>query len=240
MIPWLDSNAPPRFPDTACATDEPNGLLAAGGRLSIDWLLVAYRQGIFPWFSKNDPILWWSPAPRTVMLPESFHTSRSLAKLHRQQRYHITSNQQFEAVIRSCALPRKHQPETWIVDDMIDAYVKMHKAGYAQSIECWDRRGELVGGVYGITIDRVFFGESMFSSSANTSKLCLKYIMECGQYDLLDCQMRTAHLMSLGAIEISRGQFETLLDRLISSKQAQSSCFQSPPDVCRDNRENPG
>ena len=215
MIPWLDANAPPYFPDTATATSEPNGLLAAGGRLDVDWLLVAYRQGIFPWFSRNDPILWWSPAPRTVLLPEHFHTSRSLAKLYRRKRYHITMNQQFEAVIRHCALPRQHQPDTWIVEDMIDAYISMHEAGYAQSIECRDNEGKLVGGVYGISIDRIFFGESMFSVQPNTSKLCLKYIMECGDYDLLDCQMSTSHLISLGAIEISRERFEGLLDQLI-------------------------
>ena len=216
MIPWLDPKQLPYFPDTVTSLEQPNGLLAAGGRLNIDWLLVAYRQGIFPWFSNNDPILWWSPAPRTVLLPENFHTSRSLTRLYKQERYHVTENLQFEEIIRNCALPRKHQPDTWIVEDMIEAYIAMHKAGYAQSIECRDSSGKLLGGVYGITIDRVFFGESMFSFSANTSKLCLKYIMECGMYDMLDCQMATSHLMSLGAIEISRRQFEELLNHLIS------------------------
>ncbi|MCP4429532.1 MAG: leucyl/phenylalanyl-tRNA--protein transferase [Gammaproteobacteria bacterium] len=216
MIPWLDPKHPPLFPHTDTAMDEPNGLLAAGGKLSIDWLLVAYRQGIFPWFGNNDPVLWWSPAPRTVLFPHNFHSSRSLTRLYKQNRYHITQNQQFEKVIRNCAKPRKYQPDTWIVEEMIDAYIEMHKAGYAQSIECWDSGGSLQGGVYGIVIDRVFFGESMFSFSSNTSKLCLKYIMECGIYDMLDCQMATSHLMSLGAIDISRHDFEDLLNKLIS------------------------
>lgn len=217
MIPWLDPDKPPYFPDTDNAMYEPDGLLAAGGKLSTDWLLVAYRQGIFPWFSKNDPILWWTPAPRTVLMPESFHTSRSLGRLYKQGRFHITLNQQFEEVIKNCALPRKTQLDTWIVEEMIEAYIDLHKAGFAQSVECRDSDGRLQGGVYGVTIDRVFFGESMFSFCSNTSKLCLKYIMECGEFDMLDCQMATSHLISLGAVEISRQQFEGLLDTMISA-----------------------
>jgi leucyl/phenylalanyl-tRNA--protein transferase len=217
MISWLNPDQPPYFPETESAMDEPNGLLAAGGKLSTDWLVVAYRQGIFPWFSKDDPILWWSPSPRTVLMPENFHTSRSLARLYKQNRFHITLNQDFEEVIRNCALPRKSQPDTWIVEEMIKAYIDMHKAGFAQSIECRDVNGKMLGGVYGVTIDRVFFGESMFSFSSNTSKLCLKYIMECGKFDMLDCQMTTAHLISLGAVEIDRHQFENLLNEMIGS-----------------------
>jgi len=213
MIPWLNPNQAPLFPNTYQALDEPNGLLAAGGRLSVEWLLVAYRQGIFPWFSENEPILWWSPAPRTVLLPECFHSSRSLTRLARQQRYHITRNQSFSEVIEQCAQPRKTQAETWIVVEMIDAYSDMFKAGFAQSIECRDDEGKLVGGVYGVVLGRVFFGESMFSREPNTSKLCLKYILECGDFELLDCQMTTEHLMSLGAIEIGRGEFENYLNQ---------------------------
>jgi len=215
MIPWLDPNQAPHFPDTFQALQEPNGLLAAGGRLSVEWLLVAYRQGIFPWFSENEPILWWSPAPRTVFVPEKFHCSRSLSRLSRKKRYHITCNQSFAEVIEQCAQPRKTQPETWIIAEMIDAYIDMFKAGFAQSIECRDDENNLVGGVYGVVLGRVFFGESMFSRVSNASKLCLKYILECGEFDLLDCQMPTAHLMSLGAIEIGREAFENHLNRLI-------------------------
>jgi len=215
MIPWLDPGNPPYFPNTATALDEPRGLLAAGGKLSIDWLLVAYRQGIFPWFSNNEPILWWSPAPRTVLLPENFHISKSLKKLCRQNRYRITQNKAFESVIKQCAAPRNNQPGTWIVEDMVDAYIEMHKAGFAHSIECWNAEGELMGGLYGISLGKVFFGESMFSLEANTSKLCLKYLLESGNYGLIDCQLPTDHLTLLGATEIDREEFEQLLNQLV-------------------------
>lgn len=217
MIPWIDQKEAPYFPDTNQALTEPNGLLAAGGKLSVDWLLVAYRQGIFPWFSENEPILWWSPAPRTVLLPDRFHTSRSLQRLFRQKRYHITRNSDFEKVIRNCALPRRTQAETWINEEMIEAYLDMHKAGFAHSIECRDAENKLVGGVYGISLGGIFFGESMFSLATNTSKLCLKYLAECGDYELIDCQMATEHLMSLGAVEIDRVDFEACLDRFAES-----------------------
>ena len=213
MIPWLNPTSAPYFPDTSQALLQPNGLLAAGGKLSVDWLLVAYRQGIFPWFSKNEPILWWSPAPRTVLLPDRFHTSRSLKRLAGQNRYHFTRNEDFETVIRNCALPRKTQAETWIIDEMIDAYLDMHKAGFAHSIECRDADDKLVGGVYGIILGRIFFGESMFSQADNASKLCLKYLCECGDFELIDCQMTTDHLTSLGAIEIERQDYEAYLNQ---------------------------
>ncbi len=213
MIPWLDPNQAPLFPDTYQASDEPNGLLAAGGRLSVDWLLVAYRQGIFPWFSDNEPILWWSPAPRTVLLPGRFHSSRSLKRLARQKRYCITRNQSFSEVIEQCAQPRKTQAETWIVSEMIEAYKDMFKASFAQSFECRDDDNKLVGGVYGVVLGRIFFGESMFSRESNASKLCLKHILECGEFELLDCQMATNHLMSLGAVEMEREEFEDYLDQ---------------------------
>ena len=211
MIPWLDPEQPPCFPDTRQALDNPDGLLAAGGKLSSDWLLSAYQQGIFPWFGTNSPILWWSPALRTVLLPDKFHTSRSLARLARQNRYHITCNQDFQQVIQHCAMPRRQQQETWITADMIKAYTAMHEIGIGQSFECRDQQERLVGGIYGLVIGRIFFGESMFSLHPNTSKLCLKHIMECGSFDLLDCQLATRHLMSLGAIEISRETFEQWL-----------------------------
>ena len=212
MIPWLNPSKLPNFPDTATALDEPRGLLAAGGKLSVNWLLVAYRQGIFPWFSENEPILWWSPAPRNVILPKNFHSSKSLTKLWRQNRYRLTQNQAFESVIRQCAAPRENQPGTWIVEDMIDAYIAMHEAGLAHSIECWDDTDNLLGGLYGISVGKVFFGESMFSLEPNTSKLCLKYLLESGNYELIDCQLPTEHLATMGATEIDRKEFERLLN----------------------------
>jgi leucyl/phenylalanyl-tRNA--protein transferase len=215
MIPWLDPGQPPYFPDTASALEEPNGLLAAGGKLGTDWLLVAYRQGIFPWFSNKEPILWWTPAPRTVIFPENFHSSKSLNKLWRQNRYRITQNKAFPTVIRECAAPRDNQSGTWIVKDMVNAYIAMHEAGFARSIECWDEGDRLVGGLYGIFLGKVFFGESMFSLEESTSKLCLKYLVESGDYELIDCQLPTEHLALLGAVEIGRSEFERLLDRLV-------------------------
>jgi len=214
MIPWLDPDSPPRFPDTATALDEPRGLLAAGGKLTVEWLLVAYHQGIFPWFSDNEPILWWSPVPRTVIYPQNFHSSRSLSKLWRQNRYRITRNRAFEPVIQQCAAPRVNQPGTWIVDDMVNAYIGMYEAGFAHSIECWDASDKLVGGLYGISLGKVFFGESMFSLEPSTSKLCLKYLFESGNYELIDCQLPTEHLSLLGATEIDRQEFERLLVEL--------------------------
>ena len=213
MIPWLDPQESPHFPNTNSALEEPRGLLAAGGRLDIEWLLVAYRQGIFPWFSDNEPILWWSPEPRTVLYPRHFHLSRSLHKLARQQRYRITQDKDFNTVIQACAGERDDQSGTWINAQMIDAYKAMFDAGLAHSLECWNLQGKLVGGIYGIALGRVFFGESMFSVEANTSKLCLKQLVESGDYSIIDCQMPTAHLESLGAIEINRIEFEAALNR---------------------------
>jgi leucyl/phenylalanyl-tRNA--protein transferase len=212
MIPWLDPDAAPYFPDTASVLAEPAGLLAAGGSLDVDWLLVAYRQGIFPWFNENEPILWWSPAPRTVLYPDRFHQSKSLQKLARQQRYQVTEGQDFRSVIEACACEREDQQGTWINTQMVEAYVEMHQAGFAHSIEC-RRDGELVGGLYGIALGKVFFGESMFSREPNTSKLCLKHLVDSGRYEMIDCQLPTEHLRSLGAIGISREEFEIALDR---------------------------
>ena len=213
MIPWLEPQSSPYFPPTSTALDEPRGLLAAGGSLDVEWLLVAYRQGIFPWFSENEPILWWSPAPRTVLYPQHFHISRSLRKLARQQRYRVTVNENFEAVIHACAGERDDHPETWINSQMISAYSTMHRAGFAHSLECWNREDELVGGIYGIVLGRIFFGESMFSVEANTSKLCLKQLAESGDYSMIDCQLPTGHLNTLGAIDINRDEFEAALNR---------------------------
>ena len=212
MISWLEPTENPHFPDTTSALAEPAGLLAAGGLLSVEWLLAAYRQGIFPWFSEHEPILWWSPAPRTVLFPGNFYQSRSLQKLDRQQRFQLSRDQDFGAVIQACAEDRQGQTGTWINAQMIDAYSEMHRAGFAHSIEC-RHQGELVGGLYGISLGKVFFGESMFSKMSNTSKLCLKYLVDSGDYEMIDCQLPTGHLQSLGAIDISRLEFESALDR---------------------------
>ncbi len=212
MIPWLEPGESPHFPETASALEEPAGILAAGGLLSVEWLLSAYRQGIFPWFGENDPILWWSPAPRAVLYPRHFHQSRSLQKLARQQRFQISRNEDFAGVIAACAENRQGRAGTWINPQMIDAYIEMHRAGFAHSIEC-RYQGELVGGLYGISLGKVFFGESMFSEMSNTSKLCLKYLIDSNHYEMIDCQLATEHLQSLGAVDISREAFESALNR---------------------------
>ena len=188
-------------------------MLAAGGRLSVDWLLLAYSRGIFPWFNNGEPILWWSPAPRTLLYPCEFHTSRSLRKLERQGRYSLTEDRDFGAVIRACAdEERPGQDGTWINAQMVDAYIDMHRAGFAHSVECYDA-DELVGGLYGIALGKVFFGESMFSRAPNASKLCLQHLAGCGRFELIDCQLPTSHLHSLGAREIERTEFEAELAR---------------------------
>lgn len=212
MIPWLEPTLSPHFPETSAALDEPAGLLAAGGQLGVDWLLLAYRNGIFPWFNEGEPILWWSPAPRMVLYPDDFHSSRSLRKLIRQARYRITEDRQFDAVVAACAADRAGQRGTWINSQMIAAYGRMHRAGHAHSIECRDGE-KLVGGLYGIAIGKVFFGESMFSLRDNASKLCLRHLAGCGRYELIDCQLPTPHLFSLGAVEISRDEFQAALLR---------------------------
>jgi len=214
MINWLEPGAVPHFPDTESALAEPPGLLAAGGKLNVEWLLLAYRQGIFPWFNEGEPILWWSPAPRTVLYPQKFHTSKSLRKLLRQQPYQVSEDRDFRTVIEACAGEREGQRGTWINSQMVEAYVEMHRAGFAHSIECRDG-DELVGGLYGIALGKVFFGESMFSRVPNASKLCLKWLVDCGRYEIIDCQLPTLHLHTLGAIEVSREQFEAALNRWI-------------------------
>ena len=216
MIPWLNNNAP--FPPVNRALREPNGLLAAGGDLSALRLLEAYRHGIFPWFNPGEPILWWSPDPRMVLIPGEFKPSRSLAKVLRNAAYEVRCDTAFEQVMRGCAAPRGGHHGTWIHEDMIAAYCALYEIGYAHSVEVWmDDR--LVGGLYGVSIGRMFDGESMFSHASNASKIALAYLarqLERWQFKMIDCQMNTAHLASLGAREISRSEFIARLQELIN------------------------
>ena len=205
------------FPDVGLALTEPDGLLAVGGDLSIERLTSAYQQGIFPWYSEGQPILWWSPDPRMVLEPKDIKISRSLAKTIRKNEVRITFDQNFTDVITACSESRlekgKQQEETWILDEMIEAYVKLHEAGYAHSVECW-KDGKLVGGLYGVAIGKVFFGESMFSRISDASKIAfvsLAQHLEQWGFKLIDCQVYTSHLESLGASMITRKQFLTLL-----------------------------
>ncbi len=169
-LPWLTDELV--FPDPETALTEPNGLLAAGGDLSIERLLLAYRRGIFPWYSHGEPILWWSPDPRTVIFPGQLHISKSLQKTLRQQKFVITFDQAFADVIEACRQPRPTQPTTWITTEMKQAYIELHKAGHAHSVECW-QGDNLVGGIYGVGLGKCFFGESMFSTVTNASKVAI-------------------------------------------------------------------
>ncbi|MEI7842108.1 MAG: leucyl/phenylalanyl-tRNA--protein transferase [Gallionellaceae bacterium] len=205
------------FPSLRDALTEPNGLLAAGGDLSSARLLDAYRQGIFPWFNEGDPVLWWSPDPRMVLFPSEFKLSDSLRKTIRKGQFEIRFDTSFEQVMRACAAPREDQAGTWIIEDMIQAYCELHRQGYAHSVEVW-MEGELVGGLYGMAIGKMFYGESMFSRKSNASKIALAHLakqLECWNFGMIDCQMNTPHLASLGAREIPRDEFITRLQDLI-------------------------
>jgi leucyl/phenylalanyl-tRNA--protein transferase len=215
MIPWLARGAP--FPPVQSALRDPNGLLAAGGELSPERLLEAYRRGIFPWFSEGDPILWWSPDPRMVLFPGELRISRSLAKTLRNRRYEVRFDSAFDEVIAGCAAPRSREAGTWITDEMIAAYRGLHALGWAHSAETWID-GALAGGLYGVAVGQVFFGESMFSRSTDASKIALVALvahLKSADFRLIDCQMRTRHLESLGAREIPRRRFSRLLEELI-------------------------
>ena len=216
MIPWLAAHDP--FPSLALALTEPNGLLAAGGDLSSQRLLEAYRGGIFPWFNPGDPILWWSPDPRMVLLPSEFKLSRSLRKTLKKRAYEIRVDTVFQAVMQSCAAPRQGQAGTWISPEIITAYTQLHKLGIAHSIETW-LDGKLVGGLYGLAIGRMFYGESMFSLATDASKIALAHLvqqLERWDFGMIDCQMNTAHLASLGAREIPRAEFIQRLGKLVN------------------------
>ncbi len=196
---------------------EPNGLLAAGGDLSPERLIQAYRHGCFPWFEEGQPILWWSPDPRTVLLPAEVHVSRSLRKVLRQGRFRVTFDRDFAAVIAECAGPRNYTDGTWITDDMQRAYLALHEQGHAHSVEVWDGDA-LVGGLYGLAMGRLFFGESMFSRADNASKVgfvtLVEHLQQAG-FVLIDCQMPTDHLHSLGARSIPREVFAGYLSQYL-------------------------
>lgn len=191
------------------------GILAVGGDLSTERLLLAYRNGIFPWFNADEPILWWSPSERMVVVPQLYKVSKSTRNLLNQKKFDITFNQSFEEVIRNCQqIERKDQDGTWITDDIIESYTNLHEMGFAQSVEVW-QNGELVGGLYGVDLGHVFCGESMFSKVSNASKIAfvtlVQYLKE-HNYKLLDCQIHNDHLEKLGAFEISRETFIKVLN----------------------------
>lgn len=213
-LPWLDADTV--FPDPGQALANPPGLLAVGADLSPQRLLQAYRNGIFPWFSAGDPILWWSPDPRCVIVPDSFQPSRSLRQRLRQDGWRFSVDRAFADVIAACASPRAYADGTWISPDIQTGYIALHALGHAHSIEVW-RNDELVGGLYGVAVGRMFCGESMFSRCTDASKLAFWALMQLGrhwQLPLIDCQLENSHLLSLGAGAISRHDYLQLLTQV--------------------------
>jgi leucyl/phenylalanyl-tRNA--protein transferase len=212
MIPWLGRDD--SFPPVSEALATPNGLLCAGGDLSPRRLLEAYGRGIFPWFSEGDPILWWSPDPRMVLFPAELKVSRSLRRAIARGTYETRTDTAFRAVIEACAAPRGGRPGTWIVPQMVEAYTALHEQGFAHSVESW-KDDKLVGGLYGIALGRVFFGESMFTLAPDASKVALVALvtrLAARGFRMIDCQQATAHLASLGAREIPRREFAKRLE----------------------------
>ncbi|WP_062789061.1 leucyl/phenylalanyl-tRNA--protein transferase [Aquitalea pelogenes] len=220
MIPWLGQEL--AFPPVRTALAEPDGLLAAGGDLSPARLLLGYSLGIFPWFSEGEPILWWSPSHRMVLFPERLHVRRSLDKVLRNRPYRVTINTAFRQVIEACAAPREGAAGTWIIPPMVDAYCQLHALGAAHSFEVW-MDGELAGGLYGVGLGRMFYGESMFSHRTDASKIAFvhmaRHLARHG-VEMIDCQMHTPHLESLGAMLIPRAKFLAKLKQSTLEPQA--------------------
>jgi len=227
------------FPPTSSALEDPNGLLAVGGDLSAARLLEAYQRGIFPWYEPGEPILWWTPQPRAVLRPTEFHESRSLRKFLKTTEWCVEYDQRFEQVVDACAAPSRGREKTWISDDMKAAYLELHRRGYAHSVEVIENH-RLIGGLYGVKLGKIFFGESMFSVITNASKVALKALCELGApggLSLIDCQMPNEHLASLGMTLVSRENFETELKNSItlndidSDSMLTSDYVSSPLDV---------
>ena len=230
---WIAANRHGEgLPPVDEALDEPNGLLAAHGDLAAPTLLAAYRAGVFPWYSAGQPILWWSPDPRAVLEPTCVHVSRSLARTLRRGLFEISVDRDFASVVRACAAPRRRGDGTWITPEMFAAYTALHRLGHAHSFEC-RHDGELVGGMYGVAIGRVFFGESMFSRMPDASKVAL--VTACRwltnwTYALFDCQVASDHLARLGAIELPRAAFVSALATLCAQEPSESAwrVFEEP------------
>lgn len=229
-VTWIaDTDPPDEFPPVEQALREPDGLLAVGGDLGTPRLLAAYRRGIFPWYEEGQPLLWWSPDPRCVFLAGDLHVSRRLRKAIRGSALEVRLNTAFPEVIRACAGPRRYQRGTWITRDVRKAFERLHAEGWAHSIEIWSGK-QLAGGLYGLAIGHAFFGESMFSLQTNASKYALLFmdrLMRNGTFGVLDCQVRSSHLLSMGARSVSRSDFVAMLDRLCEPARA----IEKWPDV---------
>lgn len=232
-LPFLDPLRPNEFPPVSQALDDPDGLLAAGGDLAPERLLAAYRRGIFPWYSKRQPILWWSPDPRTVFATDAMHVPRRLARWLRGCTWMLRADTAFAEVVRACAAPRARERGTWIGADMRAAYERLHALGHAHSVEAWDGAA-LVGGIYGVAIGRMFFGESMFSTADNGSKaalLALARALRDWGFPLLDAQVASPHLFTLGAHEMKRAEFCARVEALTAEPGVQGSWTGIFPDL---------
>jgi leucyl/phenylalanyl-tRNA---protein transferase len=222
---WIRAEDPPdAFPDPRRALREPDGLLAVGGDLAPARLLAAYRRGIFPWYESGQPILWWSPDPRAVLLPSELKVSASLRKTLRSRALRVSFDTAFARVIDGCAALRPHQRGTWLTPQMRAAYARLHELGYAHSVETW-HEGELVGGLYGVALGRVFFGESMYIARRDASKVALCHLVEAARtrgLELIDCQVHSAHLASLGSRTLPRAEFLAWIERLCADARPQS------------------
>jgi leucyl/phenylalanyl-tRNA--protein transferase len=213
-VPWLDAQKM-TFPDIEQALEDPGGLLAAGGDLSVERLLLAYRSGIFPWYSEDQPILWWSPAPRGVLYPHDLKISRSLTKVLKRQTFSVHVNRDFPAVIKACSEARSYADSTWITTEMQAAYIRLHEHGYAHSIECY-QGDKLAGGLYGLGLGNLFFGESMFHVVTDASKVAFAHLtrlMLSFDCPLIDCQLDNSHLQTLGVCEIPRQKFRSVIEK---------------------------
>lgn len=223
QLVWLDELGVD-FPPTQTALDDPNGLLAVGGALTLPRLRNAYRQGIFPWYSEGQPILWWSPSPRMNLQPEQLHLGRSTRKLLRKKLFSVTVDECFDEVMEHCAMvKRKHEDGTWITDEILEAYQELHRHGLAHSIEAW-QDGTLVGGLYGVCVGKAFFGESMFSLVSGASKVAFSLLalqLKEWNFHLIDCQIYTEYLASFGAQELAREDFEAILERAVTLEHPQ-------------------
>ncbi len=231
-LQWIVPGSPPdSFPAVATALNDPPGLLAAGGDLSAERLIAAYRRGIFPWYEDGQPILWWSPDPRAVLYPDELHVSRSLARTRQRSTFRVTIDSAFNDVVAGCAEPRPGQAGTWITADMAAAYARLHRLGIAHSVESWcgDR---LAGGLYGVGIGRVFFGESMFSRESDASKIAMLHLAECLQewnFSLIDCQIDSPHLRTLGARLVPRPRFLAEVSALVDQPAATHAWHEKTP-----------
>lgn len=234
-IPWLNDSALD-FPDVDLALDDPNGLLAVGGDLSPERLLSAYRQGIFPWYEDPQPILWWSPQPRAVLFPNKVYVNRSLRKQLKRGHYQVSADRCFSDVLGACAKLSPKRPGTWITDDMQKAYTRLHHLGWGHSIEVWQDE-QLVGGLYGLAIGRMFFGESMFSRHRDGSKVALLALcaqLRRWQFELIDCQVGNDYLYSMGAEDLSRSDFKVALDQYTQGGEQNTGPWQLDEGLLED------